>query len=166
MKRVYELDVYKLADELSDMVWHDFDKWNKKIQNTVGYQNNTIIWQHRQWDIALLILLQGLWGLCWHPLWAIINGKIGYWPMITMWGPFRPIQYKSPEWDQKYRAGEDALFGRLCNRAAIFSEPIVLDKCVLSWVYYCTLLLSSIRLWWGDHLEALREWVPPKGLWF
>jgi len=38
MKRVYELDVYKLAEELSDMVWHDFDKWNKKVQNTVGYQ--------------------------------------------------------------------------------------------------------------------------------
>ncbi|MBW2166652.1 MAG: hypothetical protein JRG74_11345 [Deltaproteobacteria bacterium] len=30
MKRVYELDVYKLAEELSDMVWHDFDKWNKR----------------------------------------------------------------------------------------------------------------------------------------
>ena len=38
MKRVYELDVYKLAEELSDMVWNDFDKWNKKAQNTVGYQ--------------------------------------------------------------------------------------------------------------------------------
>jgi len=38
MKRVYELDVYKLAEELSDMIWHDFDKWNKKVQNTVGYQ--------------------------------------------------------------------------------------------------------------------------------
>ncbi len=38
MKRVYELDVYKLAEELSDMIWHDFDKWNKKIQNTVGCQ--------------------------------------------------------------------------------------------------------------------------------
>ncbi len=32
MKRVYELDVYKLAKELSDMVWHNFDKWNKKVQ--------------------------------------------------------------------------------------------------------------------------------------
>jgi len=31
MKRVYELDVYKLAEELSDMVWQDFDKWNKKV---------------------------------------------------------------------------------------------------------------------------------------
>ncbi|MBW2538848.1 MAG: four helix bundle protein [Deltaproteobacteria bacterium] len=38
MKRVYELDVYKLAEELADMVWHDFDKWNKKVQNTVAYQ--------------------------------------------------------------------------------------------------------------------------------
>ena len=38
MNRVYELDVYKLAEELSDMVWHDFDKWNQKVQNTVGYQ--------------------------------------------------------------------------------------------------------------------------------
>jgi len=38
MKRVYELDVYKLAEELSDMVWHDFNKWNKKVRNTLGYQ--------------------------------------------------------------------------------------------------------------------------------
>ena len=32
------MDVYKLAEELSNMVWHDFDKWDKKVQNTVGYQ--------------------------------------------------------------------------------------------------------------------------------
>jgi len=32
MERVYELDVYKLAGALSDMVWHDFDKWNTKVQ--------------------------------------------------------------------------------------------------------------------------------------
>ena len=38
MKRVYELEVYNLAEELSDLVWCEFDKWNKKIQNTVGYQ--------------------------------------------------------------------------------------------------------------------------------
>jgi hypothetical protein len=31
MKRVYELDVYKLAEELSDMVWQDFDRWNRKV---------------------------------------------------------------------------------------------------------------------------------------
>jgi hypothetical protein len=43
MKRVYELDVYKLAEALSDMVWHDFDKWNKKVQNTVWLSDNTII---------------------------------------------------------------------------------------------------------------------------
>ena len=27
MKRVYELDVYKPEEELSDRVWHDFDTW-------------------------------------------------------------------------------------------------------------------------------------------
>ncbi|MEA3360496.1 MAG: hypothetical protein U9R17_13970 [Thermodesulfobacteriota bacterium] len=26
MKRVYELDVYKPVEELSDKAWHDFDK--------------------------------------------------------------------------------------------------------------------------------------------
>ena len=48
MKRVYGLDVYKLAEELSDMVWHDFDKWNKKVQNTVGYQiiRSTTVQKH------------------------------------------------------------------------------------------------------------------------
>ncbi len=29
MKRAYELDVCKPAEALSDMVWYDFDKWNK-----------------------------------------------------------------------------------------------------------------------------------------
>ena len=38
MKEVYELDVYKLAEELSDLIWYTFDSWNKKVQNTVGYQ--------------------------------------------------------------------------------------------------------------------------------
>ena len=38
MKRVFELDVYKLSEELSDLVWCDFDNWNKTVQNTVGYQ--------------------------------------------------------------------------------------------------------------------------------
>ncbi|MCD4679563.1 MAG: four helix bundle protein [Bacteroidales bacterium] len=38
MKRVYELDVYKLSEDISDLVWCDFDKWSKKVQNTVGYQ--------------------------------------------------------------------------------------------------------------------------------
>lgn len=38
MKNVTELDVYKLAEELSDLIWHDFDIWDKKVQNTIGYQ--------------------------------------------------------------------------------------------------------------------------------
>jgi four helix bundle protein len=38
MREVYELDVYRLAEELSDMVWYEFDNWNRKTQNTVGYQ--------------------------------------------------------------------------------------------------------------------------------
>ncbi|MDL1973480.1 MAG: hypothetical protein LWX55_01565 [Deltaproteobacteria bacterium] len=36
MKRVYELDVYKLAEALSDMVWHDFDK--KRGRNNLPKQ--------------------------------------------------------------------------------------------------------------------------------
>ena len=31
MKRVYELDVCKPAEELSDMVWQDFDRWSIKV---------------------------------------------------------------------------------------------------------------------------------------
>lgn len=38
MRAVYELDVYRLSEELSDLVWYDFDHWDKKTQNTVGYQ--------------------------------------------------------------------------------------------------------------------------------
>ena len=38
MKQVYDLDVYKLAEDLSDMIWYDFDKWSNKVQNTIGYQ--------------------------------------------------------------------------------------------------------------------------------
>jgi four helix bundle protein len=32
------LDVYNLAEKLSDLIWYAFDKWNKKVQNTIGYQ--------------------------------------------------------------------------------------------------------------------------------
>ena len=35
---VYELDIYKLSEELSDLIWFEFDNWNKKVQNTTGYQ--------------------------------------------------------------------------------------------------------------------------------
>lgn len=35
---VYELDVYSLSEDLSDMVWADFDKWPEKAKRTMGYQ--------------------------------------------------------------------------------------------------------------------------------
>jgi len=38
MKEVFELDVYRLAEELSDMVWRDFDLWTEKAKRTMGYQ--------------------------------------------------------------------------------------------------------------------------------
>jgi len=38
MKEVYELDVYKLAEELSDLIWYAFDEWPQKAQRTIGYQ--------------------------------------------------------------------------------------------------------------------------------
>jgi four helix bundle protein len=38
MKEVYELDIYRLAEELSDMIWYAFDGWPEKVQRTTGYQ--------------------------------------------------------------------------------------------------------------------------------
>ena len=38
MKEVFELDVYRLAEELSDLVWYAFDEWEPKVQHTIGYQ--------------------------------------------------------------------------------------------------------------------------------
>jgi hypothetical protein len=38
MREVYELDVYKLAEGLSDRIWFGFDTWAKKVQHTIGYQ--------------------------------------------------------------------------------------------------------------------------------
>jgi len=38
MKAVYELDVYILAEKLSDLVWYDFDEWSDKAKRTIGYQ--------------------------------------------------------------------------------------------------------------------------------
>ncbi len=32
------MDVYRLAEELSDRVWDDFDRWSPKAQHTIGYQ--------------------------------------------------------------------------------------------------------------------------------
>ena len=38
MKEIHELDVCKLAEELSDLIWYAFDEWSKKVQVTIGYQ--------------------------------------------------------------------------------------------------------------------------------
>ena len=38
MKEVTELDVYRLAEELSDLIWTAYDEWLPKAQNTLGYQ--------------------------------------------------------------------------------------------------------------------------------
>ena len=38
MREVYELDIYKLAEDLSDLIWHSFDEWSVKAQKTIGYQ--------------------------------------------------------------------------------------------------------------------------------
>ena len=38
MKKIYELDVYKLAEELSDMIWNIYDKWSEKAKRTIGDQ--------------------------------------------------------------------------------------------------------------------------------
>jgi four helix bundle protein len=35
---VYELKVYQLAEELSDMVWNDYDNWPGKAKQTIGLQ--------------------------------------------------------------------------------------------------------------------------------
>jgi len=38
MKDISELDVYKLSEQLSDMIWDAFDRWPVKARNTMGYQ--------------------------------------------------------------------------------------------------------------------------------
>ncbi|MCF6239146.1 MAG: four helix bundle protein [Candidatus Marinimicrobia bacterium] len=38
MKEITSLDVYNLSERLSDDIWHLFDTWSKKAQNTMGYQ--------------------------------------------------------------------------------------------------------------------------------
>jgi len=38
MKKVYELDVYKLSESLSDFIWYAFDTWSEKVRRTIGYQ--------------------------------------------------------------------------------------------------------------------------------
>jgi four helix bundle protein len=38
LKEIYELDVYRLAEDLSDLIWDAFDEWPTKAQQTIGYQ--------------------------------------------------------------------------------------------------------------------------------
>jgi four helix bundle protein len=38
VREVHELDVYRLAEDLSEMVWRAFDSWPPKAQRTLGYQ--------------------------------------------------------------------------------------------------------------------------------
>ena len=38
MKEVYELDVYRLAEDLSDLIWSAYDAWDYKAQHTLGVQ--------------------------------------------------------------------------------------------------------------------------------
>ena len=39
MKEIYELDIYKLAENLSDLIWYVFDDWSDKVKKTIGYQS-------------------------------------------------------------------------------------------------------------------------------
>lgn len=38
MKEIYELEVYQLAEALSDLIWAAYDQWTPKAQHTLGYQ--------------------------------------------------------------------------------------------------------------------------------
>jgi four helix bundle protein len=38
MKVVTDLDVYKLSEQLSDLIWFAYDNWSKKTQLTIGLQ--------------------------------------------------------------------------------------------------------------------------------
>ena len=38
MKNIPELDVYILAEHLSDIIWDAYDTWNFKTQTTIGFQ--------------------------------------------------------------------------------------------------------------------------------
>ncbi len=38
MKEIHDLDVYKLSEDLSDLIWYAFDEWPQKVQRTIGYQ--------------------------------------------------------------------------------------------------------------------------------
>ncbi len=38
MKRLAELEVYKLSEQLSDKIWNDYFTWLEKVRRNIGYQ--------------------------------------------------------------------------------------------------------------------------------
>ncbi len=38
MKGLTDLDLYKLAEKLSDKIWVEYDQWPEKAQRTIGLQ--------------------------------------------------------------------------------------------------------------------------------
>jgi len=38
MKTVHKFDAYNLAENLSDMIWSEFDSWSDKVQKTIEYR--------------------------------------------------------------------------------------------------------------------------------
>ena len=38
MKEIFELDVYRLSETLSDLIWNVYDEWTDKAKKTIGYQ--------------------------------------------------------------------------------------------------------------------------------
>ncbi len=44
MKEVYALDVYRLAEDLSDLIWDAFDGWSVKAQKHLGWGLVTCNW--------------------------------------------------------------------------------------------------------------------------
>jgi four helix bundle protein len=38
VREIFELDVYRLSEELSDLIWYTYDQWPLKAQRTIGYQ--------------------------------------------------------------------------------------------------------------------------------
>ena len=38
MREVYDLEVYQLAEKISDLIWNEYDTWPEKVKKTMGYQ--------------------------------------------------------------------------------------------------------------------------------
>jgi hypothetical protein len=58
MKNITELDVYKLAEELSDLIWNDFDAWDKKSKIRLDIKSSelpTVLLQILPKDMAVLL---------------------------------------------------------------------------------------------------------------